>query len=41
MYKLGLKEAEEPEITGQHLLDYGESMGIPEKHLLVNYTIAF
>ena len=33
--KLGVKEAEEPEIKLPTLLDHGESKGVPEKHLLL------
>ena len=35
MYKLGFKEAEEPEVNCQHSLVHGESKGAPEKHLLL------
>ena len=35
MYKLGFKEAEEPEIKLPHALDNGESKGIPKKHLVL------
>ena len=36
MYKLGFKEAEEPEIKFQQLMEHGESKGIPENHLLLH-----
>ena len=34
MYKLGFKEAQEPEIKSPHSLDHGESKGVAEKRLL-------
>ena len=42
MYKLGFEEVEEPEIKFQHLLDHGESKGIPEKNIFfINYAKVF
>ena len=39
MYKLDLQKAEEPETSGQQLLDHGESKGVPEKQLLLLHWV--
>ena len=43
MYKLGFKEAEEPEIKFQQLMEHGESKGIPENiyFCFTDYAKAF
>ena len=35
MYKLDFEKVEEQRLNFQHLLDHGESKGVPEKHLLM------
>ena len=42
MYKLGLKEAEEPDVKLPHSLAHGESKGVPEKNIcFIEYAKAF
>ena len=39
MYKLGFKHQRNKRSNWQHLLDHGESKGVPEKHLLLLYWL--